>query len=410
MNKKIKELHERRAKAIADLRVLSDKLETEKRADFTAEEKVERDRLFDEQDSLRKKIDREVEIAKLEGELSEDRSGTKRIETAEGKAGSGDVRSSKEYSDIFRRYLVHGKEAVGSELRALSAGVLSEGGALIPPEQFVADLIKFIDDQVYIRQWATVYRVTEAKSLGAPSLDNDPADSDWTTELGTGSEDSTMSFGKRLLTPNPLAKRIKVSQSLMLMSSIPVERIVQERLGYKFAVTEEKAFLTGNGASRPLGVFTASSNGISTSRDVSTDNTTTAVTMDGLKNAKYAVKGAYYPACRWLFHRDAVKMISKLKDAENRYLWEPSNQAGQPDVLLGHPMFVSEYVPNTFTTGLYVGIFGDFSKYWIAESVAMTVQRLNELYAETNQVGFIGRMELDGMPVLEEAFARVKLA
>ena len=38
------------------------------------------------------------------------------------------------------------------------------------------------------------------------------------------------------------------------------------------------------------------------------------------------------------------------------------------------------------------------------------VQRLVELYAETNQTGFIGRVETDGMPVLAEAFARVKLA
>jgi hypothetical protein len=40
----------------------------------------------------------------------------------------------------------------------------------------------------------------------------------------------------------------------------------------------------------------------------------------------------------------------------------------------------------------------------------MQIQRLNELYVETNQVGFIGRPETDGAPVLEEAFVRVKLA
>jgi len=40
----------------------------------------------------------------------------------------------------------------------------------------------------------------------------------------------------------------------------------------------------------------------------------------------------------------------------------------------------------------------------------MQIQRLNELYAETNQVGFIGRLGTDGAPVLEEAFVRVKLA
>ena len=33
----------------------------------------------------------------------------------------------------------------------------------------------------------------------------------------------------------------------------------------------------------------------------------------------------------------------------------------------------------------------------------MQMQRLNELYVETNQLGFIGRLETDGAPVLEEA-------
>jgi hypothetical protein len=40
----------------------------------------------------------------------------------------------------------------------------------------------------------------------------------------------------------------------------------------------------------------------------------------------------------------------------------------------------------------------------------MRIQRLVELYAESNQIGFIGRLETDGMPVLEEAFVRVKVA
>ena len=84
-------------------------------------------------------------------------------------------------------------------------------------------------------------------------------------------------------------------------------------------------------------------------------------------------------------------------------------QVGEPDRLLGLPYFESEFVPNTFTTGLYVGILGDFSYYWIADDIQMQVQRLVELYAETNQVGLILRAATDAMPVLEEAFVRVKL-
>lgn len=87
-----------------------------------------------------------------------------------------------------------------------------------------------------------------------------------------------------------------------------------------------------------------------------------------------------------------------------------STCGGSLDTLLGLPMTISEWAPNTFSTGQYVGLLGDFRRYWIADALSMQVQRLNELYAETNQVGFIGRLETDGAPVLEEAFVRVKLS
>ena len=61
-------------------------------------------------------------------------------------------------------------------------------------------------------------------------------------------------------------------------------------------------------------------------------------------------------------------------------------------------------------TGQYVGLLCDWSHYWIADALTLQIQRLTELYAEKSQVGFIGRMETDGQPVLAEAFVRVKLA
>ena len=84
-------------------------------------------------------------------------------------------------------------------------------------------------------------------------------------------------------------------------------------------------------------------------------------------------------------------------------------RAGEPDRLLNLPVMMSEYAPSTLTASQYVGALGDFSNYWIADALDMQIQRLVELYAETNQTGFIGRMESDGMPVLAEAFVRVKL-
>mgnify|MGYP005824440061 CR=1 FL=1 len=403
MSERLKGLREKRGKAIADMQAILDTIEARENDEGTAEELANHARLFDEQERLRK----EIEAEERQQDLAREEAA--RVAAAEGAPAEVEDRAGA--MGAFRNYLRSGNiaGAGADELRALQADADTEGGFLVVPEEFVRLLIKFMDDAVFVRGLATVIPVINADSLGIPSLDTDIADADWTTELLTGTEDSSMALGKRSLEPHPLAKLIKVSNKLLRIGAIPVEQLVNDRLGYKFAITQEKAYLTGTGAGQPLGLFTASGDGISTGRDVSTGNTTTALTFDGLIEAKFSVKGGYWRNARWLFHRDAVKMITKLKDGEGRYLWQQSVQDGGPDMILGRPVDMSEYVPNTFTTGLYVGMFGDFSHYWIVDSLQLQVQRLVELYAATNQVGFIGRYEGDGMPVLEEAFARVTL-
>jgi len=319
-------------------------------------------------------------------------------------------RATEEYQRAFQRCLRGGIRVLSAEqTRALQSDSDTAGGFVVVSEQFAAKLIQAVDDNVYIRQKATVLTVDKAESLGVPSLDSDPDDADWTSELKTGSEDSTMDFGKRELRPHPLAKRIKVSNKLIRIASIDVEGLVRDRLSYKFGVTHEKGFLTGTGANQPLGIFVASANGISTGRDVSAGNSATEIKGDGLINAKYTLKAQYRKSAEWMFHRDVIKAIRKLKDSNGDYLWK-AGLSDKPDTILELPFNESEYAPNTFTTGLYAGILGDFSFYWIVDALDMQIQVLDQLYAETNQVGYIGRWESDGMPVLEEAFVRVKLA
>lgn len=433
MRTTIIELRQKRAKLIADARALLDRANGEKR-DLVQEEQNNWDTMMNEADRLRTQIDREERLMVSESETSDTPvtadlrdgrggEGGDRIEfRSRGMLGTDqadpDWRSDPQWQRLLRtasapyraafRGFLRGRPISG-ELRALQADLDTAGGNLMAPIQMVDRIIQAIDNQVYIRQWATVFSVPNADSLGVPTLDADPDDADWTTELATGSEDSTMAFGSRELHPHPLAKRIKVSRKLIM--KVPnVEDFTIARLGYKFGVAQEKGFLTGNGAGRPLGVFTASSAGISTGRDVSTDNTTTSVSFDGLTNAKYTLKQQYWARARWMGHRDFYKQVAKLKDGNGQYIWRESSRMGEPDMLLGLPTALSEYAPNTFLTGQYVAALADWSHYWISDSMAMDFQRLIELYAETNQVGIIGRLEADGQPTLEEAFVRVKLA
>lgn len=415
MSDKLKELRQRRGQLVSDGRAILDKAEAEKR-NVTPEEDAKYNEIFKDVDGVTASIAREERQLENERQVAEqalrNKDAKEPPKTEDGAQARGSASATAEYRAAFSQFMVGGPNSLSDaqrrELRALAADADVAGGYTIAPEMFVDQLIKAVDNFVFIRQRATKFRLTSAQSMGVPTLAADPADSDWTAEIATGNEDSSMSFGKREMTPRPLAKRIKVSNKLLRMTS--PEALVMARLAYKFGITQEKVFMTGTGANQPLGLFTASNDGISTGRDVSTGNSTTAPTFDGLIAAKYALKGNYWAKAEWLFHRDVLGVIAKLKDGEGDYIWRESVRAGEPDRLLNVPFMMSEYAPNTMTTGLYVGMLGDFSNYWICDAIDMQVQRLVELYAETNQTGFIGRLETDGMPVLEEAFVRVKLA
>lgn len=407
MNERIRELMDKRAAAIAESRGILDKAKQEKR-ELSPEENDLYDKAFKRQDDLKKQIEREERQVEIDRELNETDYRTRQVEGEKSKGKELSVEDRQMLG--FRGFLMEGRNYDGDgskEFRALQADGGAEGGFLLAPQKFVETLIKGVDDMVFIRQWATKFSVTGEDSLGAPSLDNDPDDFNWTSELATGSEDNAMSLGKRELKPHPLAKRIKVSNKLIRKTM--AEQVVMARFMYKLSLTQEKAYLTGSGAGQPLGLFTASADGIPTSRDISTDNTATAFTIDGLKNAKYSLKMQYHAKAKWLFHREGVKRLSKLKDGAGQYLWQPSVREGVPDSFDGVPVFASENCPSTFTANQYVGMIGDFSHYWIVDDLNFALQRLVELYSETNQTGFIGRYEGDGMPVLPEAFARVQL-
>lgn len=324
----------------------------------------------------------------------------------------GNTMATATYTRAFKRYLTRAKDGVltADEQRSLSMGTATEGGYTVPSEEMLLELLKTADDQTPLRQLARTFMVSQAASLGVPTLAADPADPDWTAELLTGSEDATMAFGKRELRPNPIAKRLKVSDKLLRASPLGIESIVLSRLAYKVAIAHAKAFNTGTGVNQPLGVYTPDSNGISTARDTDV-STTNEIDPDKLIAARYTLRPGYWPNARWHMHRNFLARIRKLKTgtSPNQYLWQPGLTVGAPNTLLDFPYTVDEYAPSAQSgSGIYIAILGDFSNYWIVDAMNVAIRRLDELYAETNQVGFIVRMETDGAPVLEDAFVRCK--
>lgn len=350
---------------------------------------------------------RTIQPGELRGFFEPRQNGEKRI-TLDGM----NLRKNGQEIEDVRAYLRGGKMGIPElvrqrfEQRALQADLDTSGGYLLG-QQLASQVIMSLENQVFLRRWATIILAQNADSLGAPKLESDPADAEWTAEIATGSEDSDMSFGKRSLTPHPLAKRIKASKTL-IRKAPNCEQIIRSRLAYKFAVPEEKCFLGGHGANQPLGLLTSSADGISSSRDTTTSVSGT-VKPDEIYDCFYSLKSQYRTNAKWIVGRTFVRNCRKFKTGDGQYLWQPGVTAGQPDMILGKPYVESELMP-TFASGNYAAIVGDYSFYWIADALNMQIQVLTELYAETNQNGYIGRKETDGMPVLEEAFQRLKLS
>jgi HK97 family phage major capsid protein len=415
------QLREQRAAINKQAQKILEKAEAENR-DLTAEEDQEYERHWGDIDKLEIRIGRMEKQEAKNAEIEEpmERTGSPIGAHAEMRTEAEQRALEHKEREEWRGWIQTGH--VTAELRNFQARRKAEtrdtvistdakGGYLIAPTQVTNDLVKVIQDEVFIRGLATVRQVTEAKKLGIRKLTTHMADADWTTEVAAVTEDTTMAFDRRDLEPYLFSKLAKVSIRTLELSA-DAEQIIRDELGYKFGITEEKAFLTGNGSSKPLGIFTANAAGISTARDVAAASAT-AVVGDDLVNLKYSLKQSYMrgPGLAWVLHRDLVKMIRKLKaSGTGEYIWQPGLAAGDPDRILDIPFYMSEYAPNTFTTGLYVAVLGNLKYYTIAEVNTLFIQRLVERYADTNEVGFIGRRWVDGAPILEEAFARLKLA
>lgn len=367
----------------------------------------------------------EADVTKLDGEiraLEKDLDRQRRFAEMDGarEPEARQTQSKPEGAKAFSSWLLRGdrdltaeqrsamyEHCVGSyrETRGHQADDPVKGGYLLTPRQFVNLVIKNTNDATFMRSLCRVFPNVGAEGLGAPQLTSRFARAQRTSELSVGTEKSA-TFGKRELKPTDLSSYCDVSNKLLESNALDIDAFIAGELGYSFAIADEEDMLVGDGAGKPLGVFTASDHGIPTTRDTSV----ASVSFDSLIEVQYQIKAQYKPNSTWLGSRVFAKTVRKLKDGDGQYLWQASTQVGQPDTLLGRPIVESEFAPSTLGSGTYAAIIGDFRNYWIADSGQMRLQRLYEIAAMSNSVRFLARMADDGAPVVGEAFARLKIS
>ncbi len=297
----VKELREQAANLIEQARALQHKAEEEKR-DLTDEESANFDRYIDDAEALEAKAEkaeadkaRRSRLADVADRFADHRSRPRtqhddisRVEPA-----------TPDREEVIRRgwetalryhpdNLTTEQRGYISEARALQADLDVSGGYLTAPPQFNAQLIEAVRNDIVIGGLATQMTIPTNEVVQWPVLDTRPDNPDVRGEIETITADSGTAFGLREFTPVKYAKSVVISDKLTSIAGLDIDSLMIDLYRYEFADTFDAAFATGTGANAPLGLFTAATNGISTSRDVNTGNSTTAFTLDGLINALYS--------------------------------------------------------------------------------------------------------------------------
>lgn len=289
----------------------------------------------------------------------------------------------------------------------LSTSDEQRGGYFVVGEAFSTEVLKNVDDTVYVQGLSRVIMMPPGSQNYNIRVRTARASTfvfgNENTDM-SNTYDQSLRYGKRVITPNYFQGSVIMSKDL-LRNYPGAEGMVIGELAINASQVLEQAYLYGNGNQRPLGLMTPSAEGINTDRDL-TSGITANFNFDDFVKMKYGLKMKYRPNATWMMHRYMLQQVALLKDGEGRYLWEPSRQVGQPDLILGLPFIESEWMPSSFTTGGYYTILGDYQYYYIVWDMAMEMQRLVESRAYTNEFVYLFRCKLDAAPVLPEAFVR----
>jgi HK97 family phage major capsid protein len=219
--------------------------------------------------------------------------------------------------------------------------------------------------------------------------------------------------GPNTITVQDLVALVKIGVDELMDTDANLVSLVQEIVGQQFAQMEDDAFANGNGTSKPFGVAVRATVGGAIPAAQGVTAAASAVSPDQLKQMQYLITSRFANEGVYLASDDATQAIALLKDSTSNYLWQPSNQAGQPDVLFGRPFYRMSGLPSMTATTFFTEpsiLFGDVrSGYMIADRQQVTVQRLDERFADQGIVGFLFRQRVGGDVIRPGAFAKYLL-
>lgn len=296
---------------------------------------------------------------------------------------------------------------IRAETKAFSIADDTLGGYFVLPEIVQDEIIKASVLYSPVRDLAKVQR-TSNNTVEIP-VRKATLTAGWVAETGTRTESTGLNYGKAVIPTHEMYALVLFSRQLLEDEYFDLQTELQGDIAEQFGVLEGAAFVTGDGVSKPQG-FLANVN-----------TNVTALTAAGTLAYKDMVAGfmklkpAYRnsPNCKWAMNQAVLSTVRQIVDGNQRPIFQPFSDSGlagaNPATILGKPYVEATDMPNAVSGTNRILAVGDFSKaYRFIDRVQMAVQRLEELYAASGQVGLLVHKRVGGQLVLEESLSVIK--
>ena len=291
-----------------------------------------------------------------------------------------DVPHKKAFGAYLRTGDDDGLRGLVLEGKAMSTAVNADGGYLIDPQ--TADTIRsMLVSTSSLRSVANVVQI-EATSFDV-LIDRSEVGSGWATEAAATTETATPTIERISIKLHELSAMPKASQRLLDDSAFDVEGWLAGKIATRFIRAEASAFVNGTGTDQPKGILlpTKVANASWTWGNLGYVPTGAAADFaavnasDCIVNLVYALTADYRANGTFVMNSKTAGAVRKMKDADGRFMWGDSLQAGEPARLMGYPVLIAEDMPDV-GTNTYPIAFGDFrAGYTIAERPDLRILR-----------------------------------
>jgi HK97 family phage major capsid protein len=279
------------------------------------------------------------------------------------------------------------------ERRAMSEGILADGGHLVP-SPLAAQILDLARSRARVFEAGARTVPMTSSTLKVPRQASDPTPV-WMAENATQPE-AAMTFDAVTLTARTLRCLVRASIEL-LEDTADMEGVIRTAFANAFALELDRVALRGSGTNpEPRGVRNTSGVTITAFGGA---NGAAATNHDLLVDAAQTVAASNFEPTAGIASPRFATSLAKLKDSTGQPLRAPD---GLPRIL------ASNQVPTNLTTGTSTDTsevyIGDWTQLWVGLRTTFTLLPLRERYIDSAQFGFFAFLRADVAVVRPQAF------